>query len=60
MLLGQMEVGVRDFGGQHKAIMLHASGFSQLLKFLGAQHLSQRIRCIYGTIDNDVSDVNAF
>ena len=40
MLLGYMEVGVRDLGGEHQSIMLHASGFSEFLKFLGAKHFA--------------------
>lgn len=59
MLLGEVEVGVRDLGGEQKPVMLHAARLSQLLESLRPEHFPQRIGRIYGPIDDDVSDVDA-
>src|SRR5262249_57920227 len=34
MLLREVEIGVRDFGGEHEPVVFVASGFSQLLEAL--------------------------
>ena len=59
MLLGNMEVGVGNLGGEHKPVMLQAAGFSQLLKFLGTKHFAQSVRRVDGAVDDDVSHMNA-
>ena len=59
MLPGQVEIGVGDLLGKHQPVVLHAAGFPQFLEALRAQHLPQRVGCIYGPIDQNVGDVDA-
>ena len=60
MLLGHMEISFSNFCGEQKTVMFQAFRFSQLLKPLRAEHLSERIRGVYGAIYEDMSHVNAF
>ena len=58
VLLGQVEICIRDFGGQHQAVMLHALALPQLLKFLRTEHLAQGIGGIDGAVNDDMGYVN--
>ena len=40
MLLGDVEIGVRDPGGQHEPIMVHAAAFPELPEPLGSKHFA--------------------
>ena len=58
MLLSQVKVCLGDLLGKHQAIVFHAADFSQLLEPLRAQHFAQRVRCVDGSIDQDVRNVD--
>ena len=60
VLLGDMVIGIRYLGRQHQTIVLPAAAISKFLKPLWAQHFTQRIRRINSTINNNMSNVNAF
>lgn len=59
MLLGDMEIGVRDFGGEQQPVMFQAASFPQLPEPFGTKHFSQGVGRIHRAIDNDMSDMYA-
>ncbi len=40
MLLGDVEIGIRDLGGKDKPIMFQATSFPKFLELLRAEHLT--------------------
>ena len=58
MLLSDMEIGVSNLSWQYEPIVCQAFALSQGLELLRAKHTAERIRCIYGTINEYVCDVD--
>ena len=58
MLRSKMEIGVRNLSRQYESIVHQALALPQCVELLRAKHTSERIRCIYGTIDEYVCDVD--
>ena len=46
MLLRDVEIGIRDLGGQDEPIMFHAAGFTEFLEPFRAEHFTQRKRLL--------------
>ena len=58
MLVGQMPIGVGHIFGQKQSVF-RTNCVAQLLETLRPQQLAKRVRCINGSINDDVGNVNA-